>query len=98
MKPNKARERFAEALLSTELSSPESSGSRWWIRAARFPGRKTPEEFDFTFQSNVRNLTVPRPRDSGLDDIASRERSNHRRRLRSPYLIVAFGAHCCGPR
>jgi len=34
-------ERFAEALLSTELSSRESSGGRLRIRAARFPAQDT---------------------------------------------------------
>ena len=34
-------ERFAEALLSTEVSSRESSGGRLRIRAARFPAHKT---------------------------------------------------------
>ena len=36
------------ALLSTEVSSRESSGGRLRIRAARFPAHKTLEEFDFT--------------------------------------------------
>jgi len=48
-------ERFAEALLSTEISSRESSGGRLRIRAARFPSHKTLEEFDFTFQRSVKN-------------------------------------------
>src|SRR5438270_10318983 len=51
-------ERFAEALLSTELSSRESSGGRLRIRAARFPAHKTLEEFDFTFQRSVKKTVI----------------------------------------
>jgi DNA replication protein DnaC len=51
-------ERFAEALLSTEVSSRESSGGRLRIRAARFPAHKTLEEFDFTFQRSVRKQVI----------------------------------------
>jgi IstB-like ATP binding protein len=39
-------ERFAEALLSTEQSSCEAHGGEARIRAARFPARKTLEEFE----------------------------------------------------
>ncbi len=51
-------ERFAEALFSTELSSRQSSGGRLRIRAARFPARKTLEEFDFTFQRSVKKTVI----------------------------------------
>ena len=51
-------ERFAEALLSTELSSRESSGGRLRIRGARFPAHKTLEEFDFTFQRSVKKQVI----------------------------------------
>jgi DNA replication protein DnaC len=51
-------ERFAEALLATELQSRESSGGELRIRAARFPARKTLEEFDFAFARSVRKTTV----------------------------------------
>src|ERR1700751_2577805 len=51
-------ERFAEALLSTELSSRESSGGRMRIRSARFPAHKTLEEFDFTFQRSVKKTVI----------------------------------------
>src|ERR687887_832678 len=51
-------ERFAEALLSTEVSSRESHGGESRIKAARFPARKTLEEFDFTFQRSIRRLVV----------------------------------------
>ena len=48
-------ERFAQTLLSNQLSSRESSGGRLRIRAARFPAHKTLEEFDFTFQRASRS-------------------------------------------
>jgi DNA replication protein DnaC len=51
-------ERFAEALLSTEVASRESHGGEARIKAARFPARKTLEEFDFTFQRSVRRQVV----------------------------------------
>ena len=51
-------ERFAEALLSTEVASRESHGGESRIKAARFPARKTLEEFDFTFQRSVKRTVV----------------------------------------
>ena len=51
-------ERFAEALLSTEVASRESSGGRLRIAAARFPAHKTLEEFDFTFQRSVKRQVI----------------------------------------
>ena len=51
-------ERFAEALLSTEAASREASGGEGRIKAARFPQRKTLEEFDFSFQRSVRKTLV----------------------------------------
>src|SRR4051812_8880437 len=51
-------ERFAEALLSTEVSSRESHGGQSRVKAARFPARKTLEEFDFTFQRSVKKTLV----------------------------------------
>jgi len=51
-------ERFAEALLSTEVASRDSHGGEGRIKAARFPARKTLEEFDFAFQSSLRRETV----------------------------------------
>jgi hypothetical protein len=43
-------ERFAQALLETEHHSREAHGDGR-IKAARFPARKTLEEFDFTLQA-----------------------------------------------
>src|SRR5436853_5882185 len=51
-------ERFAEALLSTEVSARESNGGEGRIKTARFPARKTLEEFDFTFQRSVKKTVV----------------------------------------
>src|SRR5436309_7731890 len=51
-------ERFAEVLLSTEVSSRDSHGGEGRIKAARFPARKTLEEFDFTFQRSVKKTVV----------------------------------------
>jgi DNA replication protein DnaC len=51
-------ERFAEALLSSEVASRESHGGENRIKAARFPARKTLEEFDFSFQRSVKKTVV----------------------------------------
>src|SRR5687768_4964166 len=40
-------EQFAAALLKTEADSRDSHGGQGRIKAARFPARKTIEEFDF---------------------------------------------------
>ena len=53
-----SHERFLEAVLSTEVSSRESHGGENRIKAARFPARKTLEEFDFTFQRSVKKQVV----------------------------------------
>jgi hypothetical protein len=51
-------ERFTEALLSTEVASRDASGGELRIKAARFPQRKTLEEFDFTFQRSVKKTLI----------------------------------------
>src|ERR671930_1064905 len=51
-------ERFAEALLSTEVASREAHGGEGRIKAARLPARKTLEEFDFTFQRSVKKTLI----------------------------------------
>ena len=38
-------------LLKTETDSRDSHGGQARIKAARFPARKTLEEFDFAFQT-----------------------------------------------
>ena len=51
-------ERFAEALLSTEVASRDAHGGESRIKQARFPARKTLEEFDFSFQRSVQKTLV----------------------------------------
>src|ERR671912_2649654 len=51
-------ERFAATLLKTEVDSRDSHGGQARIKQARFPARKTLEEFDFTFQTSIRRDTV----------------------------------------
>jgi len=51
-------ERFAEALLGAEHSSREAHGGEGRIKAARFPQRKTLEEFDFAFQRSVKKTVI----------------------------------------
>ncbi len=51
-------ERFAEVLLGTEVAARESHGGEARIKTARFPARKTLEEFDFAFQRSVKRTIV----------------------------------------
>src|SRR5215212_506862 len=51
-------ERFLEAVLSTEVAARDSHGGEDRIKAARFPARKTLEEFDFSFQRSVKKTVV----------------------------------------
>ena len=51
-------ERFAQTLLETEVSARDSHGGEARIRQARFPARKTLEEFDFTFQRSVKKTVI----------------------------------------
>jgi DNA replication protein DnaC len=51
-------ERFAEIVLSTEVTARDSHGGEGRIKAARFPARKTLEEFDFTFQRSVKKTVI----------------------------------------
>src|SRR3954454_13957344 len=64
-------ERFAAVLLKTEIDSRESHGGQARIKAARFPARKTLEEFDFGFQTSVRRQSVLHL--GQLDFLAGRE-------------------------
>ena len=45
-------------LLKTETDSRDSHGGQARIKAARFPARKTLEEFDFAFQTSIRRDSV----------------------------------------
>ena len=51
-------ERFAAALLKTEIDSRDSHGGEARIKAARFPAHKTLEEFDFAFQHSLKKTAV----------------------------------------
>src|SRR5690606_7394193 len=53
-----SHERYLEAVLAAEVASRESHGGENRIKAARFPARKTLEEFDFTFQRSVKKTVV----------------------------------------
>src|SRR5882757_10111081 len=64
-------ERFAATLLKTEIDSRDSHGGQARIKAARFPARKTLEEFDFAFQSSVKQAAVLHL--AQLDFLAGRE-------------------------
>src|SRR3954447_20093800 len=64
-------ERFAEALLKTEIDSRESHGGQARINAARFPARNTLEDFDFAFQPSLRRETMLHL--GQLDFLAGRE-------------------------
>jgi DNA replication protein DnaC len=66
-----SHERFLEAVLFAEVSSRESHGGENRIKAARFPARKTLEEFDFTFQRSVKKTVVEHL--GQLDFLHSRE-------------------------
>jgi DNA replication protein DnaC len=51
-------ERFAQTLLSTETNARDAHGGEARIRSARFPARKTLEEFDFTFQRSIKKQVI----------------------------------------
>jgi DNA replication protein DnaC len=51
-------EQFAATLLKTEIDSRDSHGGQARIKAARFPARKTLEDFDFAFQASIRREAV----------------------------------------
>jgi DNA replication protein DnaC len=90
-----AYERFAEALLSTELASRQASGGEQRIRSARFPARKSLEEFDFTFARSLKKDEVLHL--GQLDFLLSRENVV----LLGPpgtgksHLAIAIGIRAC---
>jgi DNA replication protein DnaC len=51
-------EQFIATVLKTEVDSRDSHGGQARIKAARFPARKTLEEFDFAFQTSLKRETV----------------------------------------
>jgi len=55
-------EEFLAACLQREVAARESHGGEGRIRAARFPARKSLEEFDFDHARGlIGGLSVPRP-------------------------------------
>jgi DNA replication protein DnaC len=64
-------EQFAAVLLKTETDSRDSHGGQARIKAARFPARKTLEEFDFAFQHSIPKNAVLHL--GQLDFLAGRE-------------------------
>ena len=64
-------EKFAATLLKTETDSRDSHGGQARIKTARFPARKTLEEFDFAFQTSLSRETVLHL--GQLDFLAGRE-------------------------
>src|SRR3954447_25858957 len=88
-------EQFAAELLKTEVDSRDSHGGQGRIKAARFPARKTLEEFDFSFQTSLRRDTVLHL--GQLDFLAGRENVV----LLGPpgtgksHLAIAIGIRAC---
>jgi DNA replication protein DnaC len=81
--------------LSTEHASREAHGGEGRIKAARFPARKTLEEFDFTFQGSVTKTLIEHL--GQLDFLAGRENVV----LLGPpgtgktHLAIAIGIRAC---
>jgi DNA replication protein DnaC len=88
-------EQFARALLETEHASREAHGGEGRIRAARYPARKTLEEFDFSFQRSVKKTLILHL--GQLDFLAARENVL----LLGPpgtgksHLAIALGIRAC---
>src|SRR5919198_4602816 len=64
-------EEFLAACLEREVAARQSNGGELRIRAARFPARKTLEEFDFDHQRNLRREVIAHL--GALDFVKARE-------------------------
>jgi DNA replication protein DnaC len=51
-------EEFLAAALEREVAARQSNGGEIRIRAARFPARKTLEDFDFAFQRSLKRDSI----------------------------------------
>ena len=61
-----SHEEFLAACLQREVAARESHGGEGRVRAARFPSRKSLEEFDFDHQRSLKRDTINSPRDAGF--------------------------------
>src|SRR5437763_11790642 len=58
---NWTHEEFLAACLDREVAARQSNGGELRIRAARFPARKTLEDFDFDHQRSLKRDVVAQP-------------------------------------
>ena len=66
-----SHEEFLAACLEREVAARQSNGGELRIRAARFPARKTLEDFDFDHQRNLRREVIAHL--GALDFVEARE-------------------------
>src|SRR5262245_34145454 len=53
-----SHEEFLAACLEREVAARQDHGGEARIKAARFPARKTLEDFDYTFQRSIKRDTI----------------------------------------